>query len=516
MIPLYSYEQSRIYDQLAINELHIPSICLMENAARSIERHIENAHLLDGSDNYIISILAGKGNNAGDGFALARLLLKFNIKIYIFLLFEEKEIKSDALINYKIIKKIAQNNSNLIIKHLSNQEDLSILKNSDLIIDAIFGTGFSGNLPEHISNVISYVNSINTIKLSIDVPTGLNGSDQISFLANYTISLGVLKRNLFYGKGYEISGNVLLGEIGTPYDLSYRLQTNTFLIEKNDIKKFIPRKNKASHKYQNGKVLIIAGSKDYTGAPQLVAQAAIKSGAGAVYLAFPEQFRHLISSELIEPVIINYNSPEGYFNSKAIEALIDIIEKVDVIAIGPGISKNHTTLDAVIQLFKKYPDKLFVVDADAIIALKILINEQYKLNNFIITPHQKEFADLIGISVDNLNKNLLEICQNFVYTTKAYLVLKSGRTIIFTPDDKIYINPTGNVGMAKFGTGDVLTGIISSFISQSKFIESSLISSVYLHSLSADLLQNEKTEYSYTATDIIKNLPQAIKNIIEN
>jgi len=222
MIPLYSYEQSRIYDQLAINELHIPSICLMENAARSIERHIENAHLLDGSDNYIISILAGKGNNAGDGFALARLLLKFNIKIYIFLLFEEKEIKSDALINYKIIKKIAQNNSNVIIKHLSNQEDLSILKNSDLIIDAIFGTGFSGNLPEHISNVISYVNSINTIKLSIDVPTGLNGSDQISFLANYTISLGVLKRNLFYGKGYEISGNVLLGEIGTPYDLSYR------------------------------------------------------------------------------------------------------------------------------------------------------------------------------------------------------------------------------------------------------------------------------------------------------
>lgn len=514
MIPLYSIDQAKLFDKIAIEEYKIPSICLMENAARSIFEQIRP--IIDTIPNPIVSILAGKGNNAGDGFALARLLLKYNIKVYVFLLFPSDQIKSDALINFSILQKIALKNNNLIIKNVDTHDDLKVLKSSDIIIDAILGTGFSGALPNNIKNIIEYVNTLENQKISIDIPTGLtsNSTGNIIFKADYTISLGVYKKNLFYGKGYEYCGKVINGYLGTPNNLVYQLFTDTFLVEKNDVKKFLPKKTKRINKYSNGRLLIIAGSKEYLGAPQIVANSALYSGAGAVYLAFPENYKMYLN-QLIEPVVIGYQTSNGHFEISAFDEIEDVINKSSVIAIGPGISKNQLTIEATFQLFIKYPDKLFVVDADAFPALKILLTKQIKLDNFIITPHYGEFADILGVTTQDLENNILEYASNFVNKIKCHLVLKGAPTLIFTPDNKIYINSIGNEGMAKFGTGDALTGIIASFVLQNKNIDAALISSVYIHSLAADLLLKESSIYSITASDIITYYSKAFQNVLE-
>lgn len=513
MIPLYTIEQARLFDQIAIKGYNIPSICLMENAARTVFDVINK--YLEGNLNPTISILAGKGNNAGDGFAVARMLLSKNYKVHVFLVFPKDEIKGDALINYEILEKISVENKNLIIKNIDSHECLKTLKSSSVILDAIFGTGIKGDLPQKVSNLIEYVNTLDNTKIAIDLPTGLtnNSTGKVVFNANCTISLGILKRNLFYARGYENSGKVIQGFLGTPNNIIYKLFTDTYLLEKSDVKKFLPVKNKIVNKYSQGKLLIISGSKDFFGAPQIVANSALYSGAGAVYLAFPEKYRNNLTS-VIEPVVIGYNSKNGHFDTDALTEINELVEKSSVIAIGPGISKNHDTIEATYHLFSKYMDKIFVVDADAFPALKILLNNQVKLNNFVITPHYGEFANLLGITTDELQENLLDIATRFVNKTKCYLVLKGAPTIVFTPDNKIYINSTGNEGMAKFGTGDALTGIIASFILQSKIVEAGILSAVYVHSLAADLLSQNNTVYSVTASDIIKYYPVAIKEII--
>ncbi|MDH7605572.1 MAG: NAD(P)H-hydrate dehydratase, partial [Melioribacter sp.] len=188
----------------------------------------------------------------------------------------------------------------------------------------------------------------------------------------------------------------------------------------------------------------------------------------------------------------------------------------DVIAIGPGLGREEETQIAVREILRSYKSKNFVIDADAIFALK---NEEYKKVNLkgkILTPHHKEFADLIGIESKDLENNILKIGKDFAKENNCYLVLKGAPTIIFNPQGEAFINSAGNPGLAKFGSGDVLTGIIASFQAQSDDIEESLISAVYIHSLAADLLLNEKSEFGYTSNDLMEKIPYAIKFIINS
>ncbi len=515
MIPLYSTLQVREVDNYAINQLTIPGIILMENAAIQIFNHsIKKFEKLQLFVNKI-GFVCGKGNNGGDGFAVARHFSNYGFTVIVIYTGKEEEFSADAALNFNILKKLSAENKKIKLTKYSTVKDLNPLYKCEVIFDAILGTGSKGSLKLPYSEIIDNLNKIKCYKIAIDIPTGLNpdtGDGENIFRSDFTISLAELKKGLFFGNGKLNSGDTVIGNIGLNVDYFNRLSVNEFLIEPEDALGCLPKKTKNINKYSSGKVFTIAGSVSLPGAAILTSISTLKIGAGASVLFFPKSAKKFIHKRFLEIVVQDYqDNNTGFLSEKNIEEINNRIDWADVIAIGPGLGRNEKTQDAIIRVIKNRNKKRMVIDADAIFALS---KERYKkldLNNCTLTPHYGEFANLIGISVSDLQKDILKFGRDFSLETGSYLVLKGSPTIIFTPSGDALINTSGNPGMAKFGTGDVLTGILSGLIAQQSSIESSLISGVYLHSLSADLLLKDYTEYSFTAEDIINNIAKTIK-----
>lgn len=519
MIPLYSAQQVRDADSFAINTIAIPSIILMENAARSIfETILGNTNTDSGFRN--VGIVCGKGNNGGDGFALARHFLNNEFTVKLISLGAEEELKGDALINFRITKNLLNlyPQSKLIV--FENIKDLSLLEDCNIIIDAMLGTGSRGELTEPYREIVAKLNQLNAFKVAVDLPTGLdlnNSAGELIFSADLTVTLSEYKSGLFYGKGYSSCGNIIKGDIGIGEEYYRNLPVTEYLIEPEDAFYGIPTKELDINKYSAGKVLVIAGSSGMPGASFFTSNTVLKTGAGSSFLAVPRSIKQLAQQKLDASIVIDYNDDNnGYFSLNNLQELEEKLNWADVIAVGPGLGRNPDTKDAVIELLKSYKNKKFVIDADAIIALA---GENYKKVNLkgkILTPHHKEFADLISVDLADLRKDLLNIGRNFAAENNCFLLLKGAPSIIFNPSGEAFINSAGNPGMAKFGTGDVLTGFIAGFISQTNEIEESLISALYLHSLAADLLLDEKSEFGYTASDLMEKIPYAIKFVIDS
>jgi NAD(P)H-hydrate epimerase len=513
MIPLYSTSQIRKIDEYAITKLGIPGIVLMENASREIFE-IANWKTAQLKSNNI-GFVCGRGNNGGDGFAAARHFANEGYKVNVVYTGSRKEMKGDCKINFSILKKIAANNKNIKLVKYRSTASLNVIKSCNLLFDGLLGSGVKGKLKEPYSSIIKVLNRINTYKIAIDIPTGLDsdkGFAEEFFLADLTITLGEFKKGLFFGDGYTCSGEVEKGSIGIPADHYHKFTPMEYLVEPEDALNGLPGKRKNLHKYSAGKVLAIAGSGALPGAGVLTAKSVLKIGAGASILCFPKSVRNLIHKKLGEVVVHAYNdNDKEFFSEENISELDEKIRWADVVIIGPGLGREKETTGAVLKLIKKYPSKRIVIDADAIFALGKGRYRRLNLKNKILTPHLGEFANLIGIKTEELKKDLLRHGKNFSKRTGAYLVLKSAPTIIFNPNGEAFINTTGNPSLAKFGTGDVLTGIIGGLLSQQKDIEAAVISSVYLHSLTADILVRERTEYDIIASDLIDNLTRSIK-----
>jgi len=514
MIPLFSTDQVREVDSYAINELGINGLVLMENAAIQIYSFVrERLNQLKKSKR--IGFVCGKGNNGGDGFAVARHFANNGFFVNVIFVGEEKEMSPDCSVNYMILSNLSAQNGNITIKKYSSEKDLRYLTDCGVIFDALLGSGGHGSLKEPYKSIIENINKIKAYKVAIDIPTGLNadnGYAETVFKADLTVTLGEFKRGLFFSEGAAVSEEIVKGNIGISFTFFDRFDTKEYLIEPEDAFNSLPVKNKNAHKYSAGKVLVLAGSDKLPGAAVLTSHSVLKIGAGASILCFPKSARKLVYKKLLEVIVNPYeDNAKGILSENNLEELKERFAWADVLAIGPGLGRDEETQKAVLEIIKNHKNKKVVIDADALFALKDRRYLNLNLQNMVLTPHRGEFAALLGIQTSELKKDLLSYGRQFVQQTGAYLVLKGAPTIIFTPEGDALINSTGNPGMAKFGTGDVLTGVLAGLIAQSKNIEKSVICGVYLHSLAADLLLTDFTEYSYTANDIIKNLPKAIK-----
>lgn len=511
MIPLFSSDQIRGADEYAINKLGIPGAILMENASISIFNSVYNNFSELISDDAKIGIICGKGNNGGDGFAAARHFLNHGFKITILSLAKQSELKGDAKLNYDILSNLIESRPESEIIEYKSMRDLAKLKNSALIIDAMLGTGAKGNLREPYLSIVNKLNSFAGYKIAIDIPTGINadtGYTENSFEADLTITLAEFKKGLFFGNAKKNCGSIVKGSIGIGSEYFDNLDVDEYLIESEDALEGLPIKHDDLHKYSAGKVLTIAGSENFPGAPVFASNAALISGAGASQLVIPKSLVKSIASSLKGTTIIP-GSEESFLAESDFETLRDKLDWADCIVIGPGLGRNESTIKLIRKILRL--NKCFVIDADAIFAIGSNFYKQLNLKNAVITPHHKEFADLLGISVADLQMDLLKVGKAFTEITGSYLVLKGAPTLIFNPGGEVFINTSGNPGMAKFGSGDVLSGIIGGFAAQNKEFEPSIISAVYLHSLSADLLIEDKTEFSILAEDIINNFPAAIR-----
>lgn len=515
MIPLFSTEQIRDLDGYAIKKLGIPSIALMENASRSIfdisSKKLSELNINAGP----VGFLCGKGNNGGDGFATARHFVNDGFSVYVVYLGNVNEMSEDCKKNFSILNSYAKENKNIKIKKYNSVRDLNLLKDCAAIFDALLGSGMKGDLREPYKSIIKRINKLDSYKVAIDIPTGLDsdrGTASEMFHADLTVTLSEVKKGLFFLDGYSHAGEIEKGSIGVDDRFFYRYPVSEYLIEPEDAVKGLPRKGKSIHKYSAGKVLTIAGSGKLPGAACFTSRAALRTGAGASILLFPKSVRNLVQTKLDEVILESYEDDSKEFLS------IDNLDKIDgrikwtdVIAMGPGLGREKETQQSVLKILKERKCNKAVIDADAVFALG---NKNYKkinLKNFVLTPHLGEFANLIGVDTNKIREDILGYGRKFAESTKSYLVLKGAPTIIFNSGGEVFINTTGNKGMAKFGTGDVLTGVIAGFLSQTDNIEEAVISGVYLHSLSADILEEDFTEYGYTADDILENLPFAIK-----
>jgi len=487
----------RNIDQYCINVIGIPGIVLMENAALKVVKNIEE-------DNKTFVIVCGSGNNGGDGFAVARHLLNRGNYVEIFSLGSEDKMSADTKVNLGIIRKMGAQ-----ILKVNNNEDLDTLResiiHSEITIDAIFGTGLSRKVEGIYSLAITIINENSRYILSIDVPSGIEcdtGKVMGNCIrSNKTVTFGLYKKGFL---GYETSfltGEIVIEDIGIPASVVDRFNENEYITDIDLIKKLIKKRNKYSHKGNYGRALILAGSTGFTGSAYIVAQAAVRSGAGLVTLCCDSKVQDILSVKLVEAMTVA-TSDEKRLNS--------LITKSDCIAIGPGMGNNNVTLKLLgkILLNAKCP---VVIDADGLNVLEgnleMLSNKKSKI---VLTPHMGEMARISGYSIDEINENKIDIAKEFAKKYDVVLLLKGFNTII-TDGKTVQINPTGNSAMASGGMGDCLTGIIASFIAQGYDSLTAACVGAYIHGYCGDEFANKM--FCVNANHILEALPFIIKEI---
>jgi len=505
-------EEMQYLDKISINETGIPSAVLMENAGISVVNFLIKKKGKKNLRKKNISIISGKGNNGGDGFVIARHLFNLGCNVNLFILAREEELKGDALTNFLIIKNIGLQYINIIEEQDFNNEVKNKLRHSEIIIDAIFGTGFKGKINGLVKEIILFVNTLEKkLKIAVDVPSGIlvnsNEEPETYFKADYTITFGLPKLAFVLEPVCHKIGKLLIKDISIPKTNIEKIKSNIYLINYKDIKKYIPEREKGAHKGSAGKVLIIGGSKGLTGAATLSSEAALKSGAGLVTLACPESLNHIFEVKLTECMTMPIADKDGNLVASDFNKLLEFSEKVDVIVFGPGIGRYSKTTKLLSLILKKF-DKPLIIDADGLFHLAIENNlellKKYR-NKIILTPHYMEFSRLSLLNVNEIIKDKFNILNEFSKKYNAIVVLKGKYTSIAIPEKNIYVINVGNELLATGGSGDVLTGIIAGYIAAGKDIENNLLAAVYIHSKIADDYKKKGVK-KIIASDIIKAL----------
>ena len=508
-------EQMGEVDKFTINEIGIPGIVLMENAAVSVVNEVLGM-LPDLSGRRII-VLAGKGNNGGDALAVARHLYNKGIDVRTFLLAKKDEVKGDAETNLKILENMGID----IVEFISEgqfPELENVLEKADIVVDGIFGTGLKGNVRGIPARLIDIVNSSLKTVVSIDIPSGINGENGkimgCCIRASSTVTFALPKIGLLVHPGCEYTGKIVVADIGIPQKAIEHFQINTQILSKCEVSSLIPVRSKDANKGSFGRVFIISGSKGMTGAGCLTAKAALRSGAGLVYIGVPSSLWPIYASSTTEAITIPLDDDgNGRLSHSLIDKIDTIIEKKDVIAIGPGLSVNDAIIEIVESIIKKARVPL-VIDADALNAISTDVSVLKHLKvPAVLTPHPGEMSRLTGIDIAYIQKNRLEVAREFAARWNVITVLKGSRTIVAKPDGTLFLNTTGNPGMATAGSGDVLTGIIASLIGQKMIPEDAAVAGVYIHGLAGDEACGKKGECGMIAGDIVEELPGTLRSL---
>lgn len=469
-----SMEMKKI-DELTISKGLQESV-LMEQAAFSVKEVIEQVN----PEN--ILILAGTGNNGGDALAVARLLKNDGYRVSVKIIGDE----NNSTYGFKNQKDICDVYNVTFIKEIS---DFNVF---DVVVDGVIGNGLNGEIRGDLLNIIEAVNKSDSTVISIDIPTGISSDTgkimKKAIKAYVTITFGYLKIGHLLYPGREYSGEIKLTKMS--FDREYESTLKRYLLTEEKMLEIFPERSKDSHKYDFGVVTILAGSKDYLGAPILSALGAQLSGAGLVNLITPSYTPVLEH----EPSIIYKNLDKEKFEKEDIPKIEGKIENSDVILIGPGIGKNSD--DFIMEIINKFNHKKIVIDADAIYAIKNLKTNK----NMIITPHSGEFQKLVG---ENLNT--IEDIERYSIEKNINILYKSSTSII-TNGEKSYFNVFGNDALSKGGTGDLISGIIASYIAQGNSIINSALIATYLVYKTGYNLGLSKTNFTITPIQIAKNL----------
>jgi len=505
--------QMKAIDRTAIEDLGIIGPILMENAGLQIAMEILDSFPdIDYED---IVIIAGKGNNGGDGFVVARHLYNQGCGPHVILLARMEDLKGDAALNAGIAKKMG-----ISISEIPTEKERRILKKAlkkaTIVIDAIFGTGLTEPARGFFAKVIEDVNASEAYTVAVDIPSGLSAdSFQIigpCVVADLTITLAAPKIAHIFPPAEEMVGELVVADISVPPRLFEEDKLKLELVEEENIIPYFQPRKRDAHKGNYGHLLILSGSLGKTGASVMAGKAALKMGAGLVTIGTPQSCLPIVARAMVELMTEPLpETPEQTFSVDAVDGSLALLRDKDALLLGPGISTNPSTAEFVRTLLPQINVPV-VLDADA---LNILAETPDLLKSLkttaIVTPHPGEFARLLGTSTKEIVEKKLDLVPKFAQEYGLYLVLKGYRTLICTPDGHTYVNPTGNPGMATAGSGDVLSGMIASMIVQEKDPLLATLAAVFVHGLSGDIGAQRIGEKALTAGKLITYLPTAIK-----
>ncbi|MGD9561652.1 MAG: NAD(P)H-hydrate dehydratase [Pyrinomonadaceae bacterium] len=549
--------EMREVDRLTTEKYGIPSVILMENAAHAVAEVITEK--LDGSvKDRSILILCGKGNNGGDGAALARILGQNGAFVEIFLLGKIHETKGNARTNFEVLSHDEDFAADGVfigrfaelreIESKEEWEDFHSRQSAppDMVIDAIFGTGLSRPLDVWAGNIVHALNFAkgnplgNGLYVSIDLPSGLHAdsAEALSepFDADVTVTFTAPKPANVLPGAVSFNGELFVRDIGSPSNLIDEQTSQLYVTEPSDVAEWVDHSQYSSESYKNkrGHTLIIAGSESYSGAAVLCGNAAMRSGVGLVSIGTPLSSKDSIASRVLPEVMVRplAETEAGAVSEEAIAEVEELLNHVDAIAIGSGLSAKDESTESFVRHFVEHRRMPTILDADALTLLSPFATRVSSPHvskgsgkagetedsfadtaPLILTPHEGEFLRLLGTNDKNAIKDRVAAVREFAQKHQVILVLKGERVLIGEPGGKVVVNPTGNSGLGKAGTGDTLTGIIAGFAAQAAAMKidmfETVVAAVYLAGLAGDIAEKKFGKRVMTASDVRDCLTEA-------
>lgn len=493
-------------DRFTIETLGLPGCVLMERAGKAVADAAWQV-LADKAKASAV-VLCGPGNNGGDGYVAARHLAEAGVGCQVFLLGKPEKIKGDARLNFEIWSNLGHT-----VEPFA-EHAIPAIAAADVIIDAMLGTGAKGALREPFRTAAQAVNRSRAHVVAIDLPTGVDADtgvcDPDAVNANTTVTFGATKIGHAFFPGREQSGHLLVADIGFPGRAYESIGAQTFLIDQHMAAGLLPKRPRTAFKNRCGQVLVVAGSVGMDGAAALCSKSALAAGAGLVVLAAPAQIANSIGVNLHEVMKLPLASEDGMVAAQAWPEVEAKLPWASVVAAGPGLGQGNGPREIVFRLIEKFEGPL-VIDADGLNALAgetdIL---KKRAGKTILTPHPGEFSRLSGLSAETIAHEPVHLARDFARKHQLHLLLKGAPSVAALPDGQVFVNSTGNPGMATAGMGDVLTGVLAGLTGQIA-AEDALLLGMFVHSLAGDLAAERMGELSLTAGATIDTLGPAFK-----
>lgn len=515
---LVTAAEMREMDHRTIDSFGIPGRVLMENAGRGATRvFMEKFYHRPGQK---VGIMAGRGNNGGDGFVVARYLAQQGIPVAVYLLAEKTTVAGDAAANLALLPSLGIPLTE-IPDETAFSEHCHTMERIDIWVDAILGTGLKSNVKGYFKRIIDFMNNSTKPVFAVDIPSGLNSDTGqpcgVCIKARATATFGFAKTGHLVYPGADYTGDLEIIDIGIPHSIAQTVNPKQFVLKEKNVRDLIMPRSADSHKGQTGHLLVIAGSPGKTGAAAMSAVSALRSGAGLVTLGIAESLNTVLETQVLEAM--THPLPEtqaGILGPAASDLIMDLMADKNCLALGPGLGQAAETHEVVINIIKNSEIPL-VIDADGlnILSANVPVLHECKAP-VILTPHPGEMTRLLNTTVVNVQQDRIAAARNFAQRYGVHMVLKGAGTVIALPDGNVYINTTGNAGMASGGMGDVLTGVIAGLICQGYSAAEAARLGVYLHGAAADTLAEKIGPVGYLASEVMNSIPQEIGKLLKD
>jgi len=514
---LVTADEMQRMDRTTIETFGIPGRVLMENAGRGATAFfLETVHRQQPGR---VGIAAGRGNNGGDGFVMARYLSQLNIAATVFLFAAKSRVQGGAAANLKLLEAMDVPVIE-VADEAAFESQKALMQQQDSWIDAILGTGLSSDVRGYFKSVIEFINQLDRPVFAVDIASGLNADTGqicgVCIQACATATFGFAKIGHLNYPGRSLTGQLKVIEIGIPPHVANEIGCRQHLITPDGLRKSIPDRALTAHKGHTGHVLILAGSPGKTGAAAMAANATVRVGAGLVTLGVPRSLNPILETMVTEPMTVGLPETDACaLADAAVESVMALLPDKRCLAVGPGIGTDASTGGLLAHLIAESSVPM-VIDADG---LNLIASNPSMLAQsrapIVLTPHPGEMARLCGQPTARIQRDRIQHARHFAQRYRVHLVLKGAATVIARPDGTVFVNATGNPGMAAGGMGDVLTGMIAGLIAQGVEVSAAAGAAVYLHGSAADRLSRTKAPAGYLATEVMDAVPEAIHRLTD-